>query len=425
MTWHRETPRGWITLLTNMTHNAAVVWDEVITCRIRAFDLRLAVALTMAAACAAPDQPLPADAATDSAGIAIVHNTLDSVPLWTVDSLPIARIAEQGANTVFSEIMGAVLLADGGIAIADRYEENVRVFDSTGRYQRTAVRRGGGPAELLTFSGLHATGADSLYVMSMSLNDRSMVILDAAARAVRKIPSIDFTSDVQRPHSSGLQRIVGVLDDGTLVAQEERSWAVPRGADPHAMPDSVKRFLRQRIFLRGAPGETLLTEYALSARIRDGQMEPTTAVIGNQFLVSDPDTFAFEIFAPSGRVERIVRVDRVRIPAPPPAPFDEDGTPNQAPTRQMFYPDVYSFIRGANESIWIATFEKTAGDSVRVMYFVVDHEGHLIAQLRLPVPGMISAVRGDRLLVEAHDRTTDTPTFAIYRYQRVERRSPR
>jgi hypothetical protein len=87
----------------------------------------------------------------DSAGVRVVASAAPAWGEgkgWRLSPEPVLRVgvAEGDAAYQFGSVAGAVRLADGGIAAADRQSGDVRWYDARGRHVRTVGRKGGGPA---------------------------------------------------------------------------------------------------------------------------------------------------------------------------------------------------------------------------------------------------------------------------------------
>lgn len=68
----------------------------------------------------------------------------------------------------FADIRGIEASSDGDIHVLDYQAAEVRVFDSTGRYLRTIVRRGEGPGEIGEANGIFLSGDTLLWIPNHS-----------------------------------------------------------------------------------------------------------------------------------------------------------------------------------------------------------------------------------------------------------------
>jgi len=67
--------------------------------------------------------------------------------------------------TSFNDVRGLAVSRDGGIFVLDYQTQEIRLFDSTGRFVKLVARRGEGPGELADANGM-ATGPDGALVVN-------------------------------------------------------------------------------------------------------------------------------------------------------------------------------------------------------------------------------------------------------------------
>jgi hypothetical protein len=112
---------------------------------------------------------------------------------WVVDQTPILDIAGSTADgtVVFGYPAGGMRLSTGELLIADRVENNIRVFDATGKLIRTVGRAGQGPGEFRAILWAGRCGPDSLLVWDYMRRQASMIGASGAAARQFAIPSGD------------------------------------------------------------------------------------------------------------------------------------------------------------------------------------------------------------------------------------------
>ncbi len=172
---------------------------------MRRFRLSLAC---LSAACAAADAPANVTR-TDSAGIEIVTHTAWPDARWSVEGpvLDIGTAEGEGATSLF-RVVGAARLSDGRIVIANAGSSELRWFDDSGAPMMSAGRRGEGPGEFTRMQRLVRGRGDSV------------VVYDAGtARVSVFAPDGAFARDVILNTSGRPAELVGLLGDGTMVAQ--------------------------------------------------------------------------------------------------------------------------------------------------------------------------------------------------------------
>lgn len=104
----------------------------------------------------------------DSAGVRIVES---HAPLWRggeswrLSEMPELEIgvAEGELPYLFSRIAGAVRLEDGRIVVADGQSNQIRFFDSSGRFLQSVGGEGKGPGEYEYIRDLGRCGGDSIF----------------------------------------------------------------------------------------------------------------------------------------------------------------------------------------------------------------------------------------------------------------------
>lgn len=138
--------------------------------------------LTPVIACAPRDRAhLEGTSSTrDSAGVRIVENTAPALPPergWRVEPRPLLVIGcgkddlTQCTRTDslydFTLVMGVARLSDGRIAVAVQGSDQLRFFDSTGKFLASVGRDGDGPGEFRQILGMAQTRGDTLAVTDL------------------------------------------------------------------------------------------------------------------------------------------------------------------------------------------------------------------------------------------------------------------
>lgn len=86
-----------------------------------------------------------------------------AVPQWTLRETLRIGGGDDGP-TSFSWIKGIAEAPDGGLYVYEHSTQDIRVFDASGRYERTIGRRGSGPGELRNAEGITFGGDGALWV---------------------------------------------------------------------------------------------------------------------------------------------------------------------------------------------------------------------------------------------------------------------
>ena len=125
----------------------------------------------------------------DSAGVLIVETQSplwDGEAAWNIDPSPSVRIgaAEGEGEYLFSRVEGVVRLPDGKIVVGDGASGEIRFFDESGGFVRTAGGSGQGPGEFEYLRGLERCGGD--FLLAYDLNWQAKVF-DADGRLQREL----------------------------------------------------------------------------------------------------------------------------------------------------------------------------------------------------------------------------------------------
>ncbi|MGH7460495.1 MAG: 6-bladed beta-propeller [Longimicrobiales bacterium] len=110
-------------------------------------------------------------------GLALVAAT---GPAQVQDRAPLTLVIGSATGPVgldFSTVVGLASDAQGHIYVGDEQAREIRIFTPAGKLSRTIGRRGAGPAEFETISGIEVAGS-SLYVVDNRLRKVSVINLD-------------------------------------------------------------------------------------------------------------------------------------------------------------------------------------------------------------------------------------------------------
>ncbi|NIM51473.1 MAG: hypothetical protein GTN78_04365 [Gemmatimonadales bacterium] len=117
-------------------------------------------------------------------------------------------------NYQLFRVVGALRLSDGRLVVANSGTNELRFYDSSGRYLRSSGRKGGGPGEFEGLSWLGASGADSL--LAYDWPGRQISVFDAAGEYARAsvLPAL---SHAPPSHINPVS-----LSDGSLLVGAQR-----------------------------------------------------------------------------------------------------------------------------------------------------------------------------------------------------------
>ncbi len=343
-----------------------------------------------------------------------------SVSRWSPG--PILRISEEkeGSHAAFTRISDLIADAEGCVFIVDARLQEIRAFDSAGRYLRTIGRVGRGPGE---FTLLQSAGflSDTLWTLDVTLRRLTLFDRDGRVLATRSVQVPAFSAGNMR-----LSAFPAALIDGRVTlaiavpadfiqAASNQQWKVPllkmtpEGAitdtvtwlDPqHEMfyiPNNAggALFGRQK-FVRGpltlfSPS---LTTPVIVVDRRDAQSADRSSysVVG---LNLEGDTaWTTRIAYEPRRSDRAI-VDSVLRSAMRSA-MRSGLSPDQAEKALYlpeFQPPVTGGFVGADGLIWL----RREDDRPNVDYQILDKNGNYIAQLAVPSNVTLRAARNNNV----------------------------
>lgn len=105
---------------------------------------------------------------------------------WVVEPTPILDVpgTSSSGGVMFGYPAGGIRLANGGLLIADRAENTIRVLDASGKVERSLGRRGGGPNEFQSMVWARRCGGDSLIVWDLAR--RQATVLGSTIESMRQ-----------------------------------------------------------------------------------------------------------------------------------------------------------------------------------------------------------------------------------------------
>jgi hypothetical protein len=301
-----------------------------------------AVALLLAAACSAPDEPSRPTANTrDSAGVQIVTSSEPEWRAgegWQLDTIPIMVLGanEDEPQEQWTMVDAAIRLPDGSVVVA--VDGALRRFGSTGQFERLMSGPGDGPGEFRDVGGLDVLPGDTLRVHDNWLTRVAYYTPDG--RYAREEPPF-------------LDRFIGLgrwvecapmlLTDGTHLACQADSLAAKQLGDNFL--DENDPGTRRRMVRRWAASPALDTAYPLG--MFSGLTNHTVAVGGGRVVHAshpyDPmaqmagggtpprialwssHDFRIEIWTPTGTLERIIQRQGARRAVPTEqSPYERD-----------------------------------------------------------------------------------------------------
>ena len=258
------------------------------------------------------DDPRARAVLRDSAGIRIAENEApDSarVTWWRLDPVPqfdVGKLEGAESETLF-QVIGAVRLSDGRVAIANAGTSEVRYYAQGGQHLVSAGRRGEGPGEFQRITKLILLPGDSLAVMDPPA--RRLGVLD---------PSGAFAREVLTSGDIGLN-VIGRTSDGSWIASTSVRMVGQPFQQGYARPDlfyvampggggvldTLGRFPGAERYIEiDAPGGRIT-----AINIGTPPFARSTTVIAhqNQLYVATQDAAEIVVYGSDGSLRRIVR----------------------------------------------------------------------------------------------------------------------
>lgn len=244
----------------------------------------------------------------DSAGIRIVENPAPdpgAAPLWAVATEPRVDIGVlEGAEAYqLSQVGGAVRLSDGRIVVANGGSQEVRFFDTTGRYLATAGRKGGGPGEFERLGPVFALPGDS--VAAFDWNLRRVSLFDSAGHFLRS-----FTLDVTAAAPVPLGRLADGAwlcnrmftfrpgGEGTQVVRDTTALLVFDSSG--AFRDSIGRFPGPEWYVRSQGNGAMASSLPFGTNTE-------VVVGGDRFYAGQSGRYEIVRYSVAGAPELIIR----------------------------------------------------------------------------------------------------------------------
>lgn len=370
------------------------------------------------------DQPSNVMVVSDSAGVT-------NIALGRVEELSAPDLT---ANLVFSTrdlgielfwVGDAVLLGNGGLAVANTGSSEVLLFSGDGSIAARIGGQGEGPGEFSSVTTLLST-------------DEGFLAYDARlARLNAFSESGEFlTSSPLSPQSAivSLKPLARDAAGHMLAILGEQRFFLPEGmkrdttpilsfTDSRTGPDTLGMLPAQEWAYGGMPGGGMTrTEPAFGRNI-------VAAGFRDRALLGDNDVLSLSVYAADGRLTRLIhgsgggwtvtdeeieawRAARLARRGPDVPDFYVEFVRN-APWRET-HPAFHSAVLGPDEMVWIGLAAR-AGDETR-RWLVLGPDGQPRGQLDLPEGATVLAIDADRFVL-LRTNALDEEEIRLYRYR--------
>ena len=365
-----------------------------------------ALAVTLAAlttACTSGASSSARATQRDSAGVVIVENT-GSVPVnaagWGVAAEPTLSIGTVDGESPYQlyGVAGAHRFSDGRIGVVNAGSREVRIFSPEGVHLRTFGQQGGGPEEF-EMPVLGGAVNDTLFVVDRAHHRISNIHPDAGFVRVARVsdevggylnPTGTFANGETVFGGAFDMRRIGEVRNGINRAHTFYRSSGPDGALATDFGDKAGA----EFYVRDLDGEGPDSRPALFPFAK----VPVATVSPNHFFFGDQDAFEVEVYEPSGRLARVVRLAWDPIPV-----TEEDrarhieavvaqvGDPDQASQiRQQLgslpLPDVFpahgAIMADLLGCLWVEDFQRPGAENRA--WNIFNPEGVLVARVTLP-----------------------------------------
>jgi hypothetical protein len=376
----------------------------------------------------------------DSSGIAIVENPGSLAAGdrgWSIAAEPdlIIGTAEGDSSYQLYGVAGAHRTADGGIALVDAGSWQVRIYDARGAFLRSFGGRGGGPEEF----GMPALGGavhDTLVVVDRAQHRIAMVHPDVGfVRLARVDDEVGGYLNPAGTFGNGQVVFGGAFDMrriGELHEGMNRAHTFYRSCNPDgSMAADFGYKIGAEFFIRTLEGSGPDSRPAL---VPFGK-QPLATVSPDRFYFASGDNYEIEVYEPTGRLVRLIRLDRGAV-----AVTAQDGRVHieemaaeaahenearvirqrlaQLPLPETF-PAFANLEADALGYLWAEQYRRPGQDEAP--WDVFDPEGVLTAQLRLP-PRVYPLEIGADYLLALHWDELEIEYVHLYALQRPRRR---
>jgi hypothetical protein len=351
---------------------------------------------------------------------------------WVVDPNPVLDVpALSGAGGVaFAYPAGGIRLANGGLLIADRGENTVRVFDANGRLERSLGRPGDGPAEFRSMVWARRCGGDSLLIWDYARRQATLVGSGSANLRQFAVPAGDTA---QVPYQFSCSSTGSIAYSSAPRPPRGRGTGTE---SPIAAVTAAVYSIGRDGSIRSRYGEIPAGEVVMLVGPtggRGGAPRPLgraayVASIGDAVVISSADSAILTFHTPDGRSTRHPLPIPVRAPtrAEFQAAVEALATIGPPQGRQSLIerlseipipdrlPPVSALFVDTEGLLWV----QTTPPGNRIMDFLVVHlDGRVIAKAQVPRGLTVFDVGRDYILGSYTDGT-DEMHVAVFRLRR-------
>lgn len=361
----------------------------------------------------------------DSAGIRI---SINSAPQWStrdawrLDEAPMVTIGrEDGTEEYTFSRIEQILPIAGGWLIADRDGPRLSRYDTDGRHLFTFGRRGRGPGEFLTVSGMSLVG-DSIVVLDGRLQRLTFFSFAGDVFGTTKLESTGNPA-----HPLHLYRLAGRTDEGLVLIA--RAFAANMSARPTIHWDASPTLLYS---LNGSllgpvaepSGMDMFSTPERAGPVIFGRMSSGDVARGKIFM-SDGGSNEVRVYRKSTAPAAIIRIAAAPVPVEPQhaaekrrlrsTVFSSAGRA-EWPTAST-YPALSGLIVGTDGIIWAEKWSESA-DAPRVWHLFA-RNGRWLGDITVPSEFTITAASDSVVAGIWRDPATHVQSVRVYRLRKA------
>jgi hypothetical protein len=351
----------------------------------------------------------------DSAGIQIVENTVPLWPEgkgWQLSENPVLTIGELEGDPSYQlyQVYDARRLNDGRIVVANAGSNELRFYDSKGRFLGAAGRKGGGPGEFKGLADVWALADDSLLTYDFR-NDR-ISFFDPSGEFVRSFQLQSLTGGKSSPS------LVAPFADGSLLIRARTMFFSPQ-TEGGLRRDSV-------LYLRCDPAGELIDsvgwypgpewyvkseEGRMAASTRAFGRAPVAATIADAFYFGASDSYELARYDASGELQQLIRKTQqnVSVTAEDIERWKGEHFEEEDENTRMFWermhadmpfpetmPAYQRVVVDAESNLWVEEYRRPGDEQPR--WTVFDPEGVMLGVVATPPNFQVFQIGSDFML---------------------------
>jgi hypothetical protein len=378
----------------------------------------------------------------DSAGVRVVLNPDPGAnpPGFRLSVRPRVAIGQVEGSPEYQLFRAdqAFVLSDGTLVVANTGTQELRFYDRSGKYLRTAGKKGQGPGEFASLELVGPFAGDSLLISDTQLKRYS--IFDRAGRFARSFPAPTELGPV-------FHLTPGILGSRRLVAFASVVGPFYREPSPRLRRPVTIHFLASEGRVDGTLGEFPGTEIMTGGAARAMTTGPVifgrrlhATARGNRIAVANDDQYSVRVYDEAGKLLQVVRQSRKPV-APRPGDFEKalppglqgGATPNSPLARNLkaMLDDRYEYATlpafggpgGETSSLrldpagilWVQEYQIDRDEPGAWQAF--DRDGVFVGRLELPDRSTLLDVGADWVLLRTLDEL-DVEHVQLYGLER-------